>query len=75
MRRRSAISAASRARELVLLWQIFVEAVLVDEGEEAERATEKAEIVVISAHLATDLFFFVCASQRRFELDVQDEGV
>ena len=64
-----------RARELVLLWQVFVEAVLVNEGEEAERATEKAEVVVIGTHLATDLFFFVRASQRRFELDVQDEGV
>ena len=64
-----------RACELVLLRQVFVEAVLVDEGEEAKRATEKAEVVVIGTHLATDLFFFVRASQRRFELDVQDEGV
>ena len=64
-----------RTRELVLLWQIFVESVLVDEGEEAERATEKAEIVMIGTYLATDLFFFARASQRRFELDVEDEGV
>lgn len=51
------------ACELVLLRQVFVESVLVDEGEESERATEKAEIVVIGTHLATDLFLFVRASQ------------
>lgn len=63
------------ACELVLLRQVFVEAVLVDEGEEAERATEKAEVVVIGTHLATDLYLFIRASQWRFELDVEDEGV
>lgn len=54
---------------------VGIEAILVYIGEKVQRSAEKAQVMVVGAHLPQNFFFLIGTAQRCFQLDVDDAVV